>query len=117
LLKPAQNAEIDTTQTFHQAIEFDGSNGSLNWMKTTMSQGSFSKTYDVCGNSGYFSSIPNHQLTHHTLVMSLWGTDYGTMSWLDSMTGCGGDCNENSAVTFSNIKITTMNSATEELIQ
>jgi hypothetical protein len=113
LFRPDSGAEIDTSKTFHQAIEFDGSGDNLNWMKTTMSQGSFSKTYDVCSNSGYFSQLHGAQMNHHTIVMSLWGTDYGTMSWLDQMTGCGGDCNPDSSVTFSNIKITTMNGDVE----
>jgi len=78
-----------------------------------MSQGSFSKTYDVCSNSGYFSQLHASQMNHHTIVMSLWGTDYNTMSWLDNMTGCGGDCNQDSSVTFSNIKITTMSQDVE----
>merc|ERR1712178_335820 len=94
-----------------QAVEFDGSGDNLNWMKSTLTQGSVTKTYDVCSNSGYFGQLHSAQMNHHTIVMSLWGTDWNTMSWLDQMTGCGGDCNEDSTVTFSNIKITTMNSA------
>lgn len=44
------------------------------------------------------------------MTLSLWGSDQGTMSWLDQMTGCQGACNQNSdQVHVSNIKIANQN--------
>ena len=51
------------------------------------------------------------QLDGMVLVGSLWGNSYGTMQWLDGMTGCQGDCNLAAArATFSNIQINTLSS-------
>ena len=44
--------------------------------------------------------------TGMVLIMSYWGTDYNTMSWLDSMTGCSGDCDTSGTATFSDITFT-----------
>lgn len=40
-------------------------------------------------------------------VMSLWGSDYDDMAWLDGNTGCVGDCSnlDGVEVTLSNFKI------------
>jgi hypothetical protein len=61
--------------------------------------------FDVCASNSYFQQYSASQLKHHTIVMSHWGSDYNTMSWLDHMTGCGGDCDGQGKVTYSNFRI------------
>ena len=39
------------------------------------------------------------------ITISNWGSDWSTMSWLDSQTGCKGDCDNNPLDFYSNIRV------------
>ena len=57
--------------------------------------------------SGYLPQLAADLKDGMTIIMSNWGTDYNTMSWLDQDTGCQGACDNNPDVYFYNIKVKT----------
>lgn len=69
-------------------------------------QGSTEFAFESCNDQGYIQRMTETFKKGMVLTFSLWGEDWNTMSWLDSMTGCQGGCNKDTAeVTFSDIKI------------
>lgn len=57
--------------------------------------------------SGYLPNMAGDLESGMSIIMSNWGTDYNTMSWLDQDTGCQGECNNNPDVYYYNIKVKT----------
>lgn len=109
---PDSRCKIDTRYPFRlrQKHAVDGAN-QLTSITNTLVQGSSTFEWDVCLNPSYLKQM-TQSLTSMKMVFQLWGTNYGRMQWLDSMTGCSGDCNTASArVTFSNIEINSLSSA------
>lgn len=79
-----------------------------------MSQGDCTYDFDVCNNNvGYLNSMDDTFSKGMVFVLSHWGDSYGTMSWLDQKTGCGGDCDTSGHVTYSNWEIYTANTEEE----
>jgi len=106
---PGSNYLIDTTQWFHVAIQFQSSGGQLSQIVTTLAQGS--NNVQVVHNSGNCGGNYLQQLTQAVqkgmvVTFSYWGSDAGTMSWLD-IPPCdySQNCDPNQSVTFSNIQI------------
>ena len=54
-------------------------------------------------DSGYLSNLKGPVEAGMTMAASNWGTDWNTMKWLDSDTGCQGDCTNNPTLKISNI--------------
>ena len=107
---PSSSCVINTKNSFDFSIEFGSSQYSV-----TMSQNGENFNFDACTSSSYhydsnYISDMNTALSYGmTLVLSSWGSTYSTMSWLDSMTGCTGDCDTTGTLTFSDISITSGN--------
>jgi cellulose 1,4-beta-cellobiosidase len=103
---------IDTNKTFRQHTSFTGGKIHIKYEQD-------GKTFemDACQDSGYVWSMDDTFAKGMTIVMSYWGDSYGSMAWLDQRTGCGGDCDTNGEVTWSNIEISDANSSLEGFIQ
>ena len=97
---PGGSCTINTQSPFNFSMSFSTYN-----MHVKMTQGGGTFEFDVCGDSGYLSTFGQAIDSGMVMIMSYWGTDYGTMSWLDSMTGCTGDCDTSGAAVFSDIKV------------
>ena len=92
--------KINTNNPFNYSITFGSSS-----IAVTLTQGSSTFSYNACNNGGYVSSMQQALDYGMVLVMSYWGNSYQTMSWLDSMTGCQGDCDTGGQAIFSDIEI------------
>lgn len=57
--------------------------------------------------SGYYPDIAQDLEDGMVITLSMWGSDYGTMSWLDGDTGCQGGCWNQPTVYISDLKVTT----------
>jgi len=88
---------IDTTKPYNFKSVFNG-----NSIKHTISQGSKSIGFDVCGDQGYIAKQIQQQPNGMVITMSYWGSD--DVNWLDKNT-CWGACGNSGYVTFSDIKI------------
>jgi hypothetical protein len=91
---------IDTNRKFTQHTTFKDGKIHLKY-----EQDGQTFEFDACNDSGYVWSMDDTFTKGMTIVMSYWGDSYGSMSWLDQRTGCGGDCDPNGQVTWSNIQI------------
>ena len=95
---------IDTNKPFTLSVAFITSNGDLNTINNYFWQEGRNIQFDSC-YSGY-NKWMGKSLSGITVVISLWGTVAGGMSWLDGKSGCWGGCDlGNSQVTFSNIVV------------
>jgi hypothetical protein len=105
---PGTSYVIDTTYPFQVSSQFLTSNGSVSTIITTFSQSGklfqFTHSSSDCG-SGYLSALTG-PLGGMTIVLSYWGDAGSDMSWLD-VPPCSAsvNCNTNSYVSFSDIKI------------
>ena len=107
---PDVSCTINTSKPYTHAIAFQETNGQLSAIKNTLTQGSQSFIFYSCIDASYLKDMTN-PIGNDGLVpiISLWGNSYDTMAWLDSMTGCTGDCDINAASsTFSDFKINTL---------
>ncbi len=97
--------KIDTNKPFTLSVSFitDG-NGTLSSINNYFWQEGRSIQFNSC-NPDYLQWM-GKSLPGITMVMSLWGTGAGGMSWLDGKSGCQGGCNlQDSKVTFSDFKL------------
>jgi len=99
-LCPGYGCKINTDEPFKYAITFG--NGQ---MSVKLSQGSNSFAYSACNDAAYINSMQQALDYGMVMVMSYWGNSYQTMSWLDDMTGCNGDCDTSGQAVFSDIEI------------
>merc|ERR1712038_1824449 len=91
---------INTDQPF--TISHFQNSGQAN---TWMGQGSNSDSFNMCNDGGYVSNMAN-SYGDMVFTASLWGGGGIDMGWLDGMTGCGGECNIDSAsVTMTNFEL------------
>lgn len=93
---------IDTNQKFNAKMEWATSGD----FKLTLTQNG--KTWSMgsdgqCG--GYMSKMSTALGAGMGIAISSWGSDWNTMKWLDSDTGCSGDCNNNPTLHISNIDL------------
>lgn len=106
---PDSSCIIDTTKPFTHSISFEESNGQLTAISNTLSQEGRNFNYNACSDSGYLTNMSKPLDAGMVMVLSQWGNTYERMKWLDSMTGCTGDCDIDGAViTFSNISIESL---------
>ena len=97
-------SRIDTNKPFTLSVSFVTQNDKLTTVTNYLTQGSQSIKFDAC-NPDYLQWM-GKSLPGIVMIMSLWGTGNGGMSWLDGKSGCQGACDlSNSKVTFSNIRI------------
>jgi len=104
---PSEDCTIDTRRPFriHQRYEANWK-GKLVRIVNRLKQDDNVFTWDACRDAGYLEQMTQMLSQHMTMVFQLWGTTRDTMSWLDEMTGCSGECAANvTEVTFSNIAI------------
>ena len=95
---------IDTNKPFTLSVSFITSNDTLTTLNNYFWQEGRSIQFNSC-NPNYLQWM-GKSLPGITVVMSLWGTGAGGMSWLDGKSGCQGGCNVGgSRVTFSNIVV------------
>ena len=93
---------INTDQPF--TISHFQNSGQAN---TWMGQGSNSDSFNMCNDGGYVSNMAN-SYGDMVFTASLWGGGGIDMGWLDGMTGCGGECDIDSAsVTMTNFQLTS----------
>lgn len=88
---PDGSCKINTSQPFTKTITFNAPNGQLTSISVLLEQNGNQFNFDACDDQGYLSKMGD-QLKGSVFVYSLWGNTYGTMQWLDGMTGCQGDC-------------------------
>merc|ERR1712218_19299 len=68
-------------------------------------QGGNDASFNMCNDGGYVSNMAN-SYGDMVFTASLWGGGGIDMGWLDGMTGCGGECNIDSAsVTMTNFEL------------
>jgi len=96
---PGGGCTINTDQPFQYSIHFGDT------YHVTLTQGNAKFEFDSCNDNGYLQRMDAMLEYGQVLVMSHWGNTYQTMSWLDQMTGCGGDCDTSGHFEFSNITI------------
>ena len=74
---------------------------------TVVSQGSSSDSFPECRNAATLAAMAA-SYTDMVFTASLWGGGGIDMGWLDGMTGCGGECDIDSAtVTMTNFQLTS----------
>lgn len=59
------------------------------------------------GCNSYISQMQHDIGAGMAMAISNWGTDWNTMKWLDSDTGCQGDCQGSPVLSITNIQYTT----------
>ena len=104
-LCPSSSCKINTQSPFTQALTFYGDSKQYQ-MHAILSQNGNTFEYDICwDNEGYRQTMQQPLEYGMAIALVYWGDSYGDMSWLDSMTGCTGDCPGSGAVTFSGISV------------
>lgn len=107
---PEDRCTINTQRAFTMKTSFKESNGQLSGISVELNQEGRNFQFDSCNRSDYLQTMGG-QLDGMVFVASLWGNSYGTMSWLDGMTGCSGDCNLSAAsATYSNVQVNSISS-------
>ena len=108
---PNSSCIINTLKEFTFSVSFSTLNSVP--MHVTMTQASDDDSgdvhtfgYDVCGDDKYLSMMNVAYEYGMVMIMSYWGDDFDQMSWLDSMTGCSGDCDTTGVAIFSDIRVT-----------
>jgi len=97
---------INTQNTFSVSFTFVATNGRFSSMVSKLTQGGNSVTINHgsdCG-SGYLDAMTD-MLKEMTFAISYWGSDAGSMSWLDGPQCGNTNCAKSGAVTFSNIQV------------
>ncbi len=108
---PEDKCKINTNKPFRHSVSFNSNGSQLTGVTNVLSQEGRTHTFNACNNGDYLSKMGG-QLAQMVFVMSLWGNTFNTMSWLDGMTGCSGDCNlESTHASFSDIIINTISSS------
>ena len=119
---PAAGCTIDTRRPFRMSASYvaadrgggggaaadDGGAPRLERIAVALTQDGGVFAFDVCAADGgeYNGAMSGALARGMVMVFSLWGDSFETMSWLDDMTGCAGDCDlAASSVTFSNFLI------------
>ena len=74
---------------------------------TTLSQEGRSVTLNGPDCGGYYPQIAGDLQAGMAITISMWGSDYGEMSWLDGDTGCQGGCYNNPTVYIKNLQVNT----------
>ena len=100
---PDGSCTINTSQPFRYSITFGST------YQVVLSQNGKTFQFQSCNDAGYIQDMEQALDYGMVFVMSYWGTSYQTMSWLDSMTGCGGDCDTSGRYTFRDIEIYSAN--------
>jgi len=95
--------KIDTDEPFTVKVEFDRDSK----FTTTLTQDDRTVTLSQPDCSDYYPDIAEDLEAGMVITVSMWGSDYGTMSWLDGTTGCQGGCYNQPSVYISDMKITT----------
>jgi len=91
---------INTDQSF-TVSHFQNSGQANTWM----GQGGNDASFNMCNDGGYVSNMAQ-SYGDMVFTASLWGGGGIDMGWLDGMTGCGGECNIDSAsVTMTNFEL------------
>lgn len=97
---PDSSFKINTQYPFRQTVKF-GSNITI-----ILNQGSNTFQFEVCTkNSSYIESMNAPFEYGMAMILCYWGDSYSEMQWLDSMTGCKGDCPGTGHVIYSDIEI------------
>lgn len=91
---PGEHCMINTDLPFKYSIHFGDK------YRVTLTQGNAKIEFDACQKGDYLAKMDKALERGMVLVMSHWGTTYNTMSWLDGMTGCSGDCDTSGKVCF-----------------
>ena len=95
---------IDTNKPFTLSVSFITNGDTLTTLTNDFYQEGRHIQFNSC-RPDYLQWM-GKSLPGITVVMSLWGTGAGGMSWLDGNSGCQGGCNlSTSTVTFSNFKL------------
>ena len=101
---PGNQYPINTQKEFHVkfSVDTDGN------FKVEFTQNGQTHSMASDGSCfGYLGMIKNDLANNMALAISNWGTDWGTMSWLDQDTGCQGECNNNPTLVIKNIEYTS----------
>ena len=118
-LKKSIRCTIDTRRPFEHRVSFplDPATGLLRAITNTFSQGGRSYEWGTCvggvnagfthGSSKQYLRTMQRNLAEGMVVtLSLWGSSWQGMGWLDGPTRCGTGCNvSNASVTFSDLAL------------
>jgi hypothetical protein len=104
---PEDRCKINTSRPYtHKTTFHRGNDGNLYRISVELTQEGRSFSFVSCTDYGYLTSFTDTLNKGMVITVSQWGNSYGTMSWLDGMTGCSGDCNLNgTSSTYSDIRI------------
>lgn len=94
---------IDTNRPIDVHVGFTESGGRLVHTMATFKQGGNTVTITPSCDGGYLQNVGEALKAGMTIAISNWGTDSGTMSWLD-IPPCGGESCNNGAAIFSNFE-------------
>jgi len=97
---PASNYIINTNQPFRYSVYFGGT-----YIQVTLNQNNNQFQFNACNDANYISNMNQAFNYGMVIVISYWGDNYSEMSWLDSMTGCSGDCDTSGKLIISDIEI------------
>ena len=95
--------EIDTNLPFTVKMTFGWDDN----FTTQLIQYGKVLTLDKADCSGYYSQVAKDLEEGMVFALSMWGSDYETLSWLDGSTGCQGSCDNEPSVYINDLKITT----------
>ena len=104
---PGDKFMINTFKLFHIKTHWhsDGSfTQTFTQGKNTQSMGN---SVGNCRDKSYMSKYKQNLADGMTIAVSSWGNKWDTMKWLDSDTGCKGDCISKPIVTIQNLVFTT----------
>lgn len=116
---PDSKCKIDTRQPFRisQSYGVDADSKKLNKISNRFVQGNSTFEWTACNDADYLQQMTGALQGSMKMVFQLWGTTNSGMSWLDGVTGCSGDCNQDTAtVTFGNIQINSLPDAIPSLL-
>ena len=94
---------IDTNRQYHVKTYFDWNDH----FTTTLSQDGNSVNLNGPDCGGYYPQIAGDLQAGMAITISMWGSDYGEMSWLDGDTGCQGGCYNEPTVYIKNVQVNT----------
>jgi len=112
---PDASCKIDTRRPFKIRQSYQtNSDGKLIRISNSIEQGDSKFKWDACHDPAYLEKMTDSFAGDMKMVFQLWGDKYETMTWLDEVTGCSGDCaTEATTVTFSNIAIRSLSASAD----
>lgn len=102
---PGSSYTIDTRYPFRYSLYYGDT------YHVTLSQNGKTFEFDACDDASYRATMNQMFEFGQVIIISHWGDAYSKMDWLDSMTGCSGDCDTSGNFKVSDIEISSGNTA------